>query len=35
LKRTTVIIEFQPPYYVQRRQPLDQAAHLKSPEIFD
>ena len=26
LKRTTVIIEFQPPCYVQGRQPPDQAA---------
>ena len=26
LKRTTVIIQFQPPCYVQGRQPLDQAA---------
>ena len=26
LKRTTVIIEFQPPFYVQGRQPADQAA---------
>ena len=27
LKRTTMIIEFQPPCHVQGRQPLNQAAH--------
>ena len=26
LKRTTMFIQFQPPYYVQDRQPADQAA---------
>ena len=28
LKKTTMIIEFQPPCYVQGRQPLDQAAQI-------
>ena len=36
LKRTTVIIKFQPPCRVQGHQPPDQAAqsHIE-PEIFD